>query len=112
MKFIRYEIEGITIVKVNLLKATIENASDFKEFLFEAIEQRSQNKIIVNFEKVDFVDSTFLAALVEGLKKVNEFRGDIKLVGLRSSVRVMFELTRLYKVFEIFENKQDAVLSF
>jgi len=112
MKYIKYDVDGIAVVKVNLVKATIENAAEFKEFIFRVIENNKQNKIIINFEEVCFVDSSFLGALVEGLKKINEFKGDIKITGLHSSVRLMFELTRLYKVFEIFDNKNDAILSF
>ena len=78
----------------------------------EIIEDQKKQKIIVDFSEVNFADSSFLGALVSGLKKATEIKGDIKLLGLQPSVRAMFQLTRLYKVFEIFDNKDDAFRSF
>ena len=69
-------------------------------------------KLIINLTNVEFVDSSFLGAIVSGLKKVTAIKGDIKILGLQPPVRAMFELTRLYKVFEIFDNKQDVLNSF
>lgn len=106
------EENGVTVIKVNLKRATVDVVKDFKNFLFNLIENDQKKKIILDLSNVEFVDSSFLGAVVSGLKKVTAIKGDIKVVELQAPVRAMFELTRLYKVFEIFDNKQDAINSF
>jgi anti-sigma B factor antagonist len=106
------EENGVTIIKVNLKRATVDVVKDFKNFLFNLIDNEQKKKIILDLSNVEFVDSSFLGAVVSGLKKVTAIKGDIKVVELQAPVRAMFELTRLYKVFEIFDNKQDAINSF
>lgn len=101
----------IAFVAINAEKATLVDAPEFRDTLLGLIENDTR-KIVVDFEGVDFVDSTFLSALVIGLKKITERKGDIKVANLENPVRIMFELTRLYKVFEVFDNKLDAVESF
>jgi anti-sigma B factor antagonist len=106
------EENGVAIIKVNLKRATVDVVKDFKNFLFNLIDNEQKKKIILDLSNVEFVDSSFLGAVVSGLKKVTAIKGDIKVVELQAPVRAMFELTRLYKVFEIFDNKQDAINSF
>lgn len=65
--------------------------------------------IVVDLAQVDFIDSTALATLVQGLKRAREQNGEIFLSSLRAPVRMVLEMTRLDKVFEIYATKEDAV---
>jgi len=103
---------GVTFIKVLLQKATAEIKSDFESYLKKRIEEENVKKIALDLSGVSFVDSSFLGALVKGLKSISNNKGDIKVLGLQPSVRAMFELTRLYKVFEIFENENDLIRSY
>ena len=69
-------------------------------------------QIVVEMSGVDFIDSTALARLVRGMKQCREQGGDLRLCCLRQPVRVIFELTRLDKAFEIFAGEEEAVASF
>jgi len=69
-------------------------------------------KIIVNLESVNFIDSTALSTLVRGLKLCREQNGDLHLCSLQQPVRVIFELTRLDKAFNIFPNEEEAAKGF
>ncbi|WP_035238073.1 STAS domain-containing protein [Desulfobacter vibrioformis] len=68
--------------------------------------------MVVDLEAVDFLDSSGLGSLVAALRSVNKLNGDIKLASLQEPVRVIIELTRLHRVFEIFGNAAEAVESF
>ena len=105
-------LHGVTVVTVNLKRATEEHAKDFKVFLFDLVENKKATKVVLDLSNVEFADSSFLGAIVSGLKKITAVKGDIKILGLQSPVRAMFELTRLYKVFEIFDNKDDVLNSY
>jgi len=103
--------DEILIVNISEQRATVDISSKLKEELIKKIDGGSQN-IVVDLSLSDFVDSSFLGALVAGLKKATMKSGDLKIVGLQASVRAMFELTRLYRIFDIFDNQDEAVASF
>ena len=65
--------------------------------------------VVVDLSGVDFLDSSGLGSLIALLKRVSERGGDMKIAGLQKKVRMVFEITRAYKVFEIFDNASEAV---
>lgn len=106
------EINDVTLVSIGYKRATADIAKEFKTLLFDLIDNKNVQKMLVDMKEVEFADSSFLGAIVSGLKKITAVKGDIKILGLQPPVRAMFELTRLYKVFEIFDNRDDALKSF
>jgi anti-anti-sigma factor len=111
MDFIREIHSDVTIEIVNLTRATLKEADEFKKALLDDIQQGAR-KLVVDLSECEFIDSTFLGALVVSLKKVTAIGGDLRLVGFQPGVHSMFELTRMYRVFESFRSKEDAVNSF
>ena len=111
MEFFREEIEDVLGIVVNLKRATLAEAAEFKQVLINDI-QRGFKKIVVDLASCEFIDSTFLGSLVVSLKKLTGLGGDLRLVGFQPSVHSMFELTRMYRVFESFKSSDEAVESF
>jgi anti-sigma B factor antagonist len=68
--------------------------------------------IIVDLKDVRFIDSSGLGVLVSGYKNSSTRQGTLKLSGLQTQVKSMFELTRLHRVFDIFPSVDDALDSF
>ena len=66
-------------------------------------------RVVVNLEAVSFMDSTALAALVQGMKRARQAGGDLRLCCLQPPVRMIFELTRLDKAFEITATEAEAL---
>ncbi len=67
---------------------------------------------VVNLSGVNFIDSTALAVLVQGMKRCRENGGDLHLSNMQQAARIIFELTRFDKAFEIFEDEAAAVAAF
>jgi anti-anti-sigma factor len=111
MDFNQEKYEDVLVEVVNLSRATLKEAEEFKLTLVHDIEL-GWRKIIVDLTECEFIDSTFLGALVVSLKKVTGLGGDLRLVGFQSAVHSMFELTRMYRVFESFKTKDEAIKSF
>lgn len=65
--------------------------------------------IIVNMENVDYIDSSGIATLVEGLQKIGEYSGKLKLSNPSDNVMDVFELSNLDKVFEIHDTLEAAL---
>jgi anti-anti-sigma factor len=111
MEIVEEIIGDIVVEIVNLDRATLREAEELKIQITDKI-SRGHKKVIVDLTSVEFVDSTFLGVIVNSLKKVVKLGGDLKLVGFQPAVRSMFELTRLFRVFESYDNLQDAIKSF
>ena|ERR1035437_1730905 len=111
MDFIQDKHDDILVEVVNLTRATLKEAEEFKIILTNDI-TTGWRKIIVDLSECEFIDSTFLGALVVSLKKVTGLGGDLRLVGFQPAVHSMFELTRMYRVFESFKTKEEALKSF
>jgi anti-sigma B factor antagonist len=69
-------------------------------------------QIVVNLDAVTFIDSTALSTLVAGMKRARQADGDLRLCKLQQPVRMIFELTRLDKAFEIYPGEKEAVAAF
>jgi anti-sigma B factor antagonist len=87
------------------------NAPAVAETLAEALNSQLKNAV-VNLGKVNFMDSTALATLVQGMKRCRQADGDLHLCCLQQPVRIIFELTRLDKAFRIFETEIEALNAF
>ena len=111
MDFNKEKYNDVIVEVVNLTRATLKEAEEFKLTLLHDIEEGAK-KIVVDISECEFIDSTFLGALVVSLKKITSLGGDLRLVGFQPSVHSMFELTRMYRVFESYKTKEEAVKSF
>jgi len=111
MDFRKETFEDVVIQVVNLSRATLKEAEEFKRILTDEIEGGTR-KLIVDLSECEFIDSTFLGALVVSLKKITALSGDLKLIGFQPAVHSMFELTRMHRVFEAYQTKYEALESF
>jgi anti-sigma B factor antagonist len=68
--------------------------------------------ILLNLAGVTFIDSCGLGELVASQVSVGNKGGEIKLVGVTDALRELLELTRLLRVFDVYENEADAIESF
>lgn len=65
--------------------------------------------VLVNLGDVGYIDSSGIATLVEGLQLSRQAQTRFGLFALRSNARSVLELARLHKVFNIFDNEQEAL---
>jgi anti-sigma B factor antagonist len=71
-----------------------------------------ESRFILNLQKVDYIDSTGLGALVMCYTGVEKAGGSLKLLNLNRRNVELLILTKLTTVFEIFNDEQEAVNSF
>ncbi len=96
------EVEGQLIVgNRQELKATIQQALD-----------NGERKLLVDFAKTGYIDSSGLGALVSISKKVREQGGELRLSGLNEDLRSLFELTKLDTLFAIADDSAQALAGF
>ncbi|MBI1937990.1 MAG: STAS domain-containing protein [Ignavibacteriales bacterium] len=111
MEFKSEKYEDVAVVHVFLNRATLARAVKFKDFVTEII-NAGTSKFIVDLSLCEYIDSTFLGAMVSLLKKVNSLNGDLRLVYNKEVPSLMFVVTRMDKVFKIFNKLEEALESF
>lgn len=111
MDFKSEKIGEITVVHVYLTRATLAKAVSFKDFVCQLINDGNV-KFVIDLSICEYIDSTFLGAMVSLLKKVNSMNGDLRLVYNKETPSLVFVLTRMDKVFKIFQTLQEAIDSF
>jgi anti-sigma B factor antagonist len=65
--------------------------------------------LVVDMERVDFLDSTGLGVLGGGLKRVRAHDGSLRLVCTQERILKIFRITGLTKVFPIHSSVDEAV---
>ncbi|MEM9274760.1 MAG: STAS domain-containing protein [Cyanobacteria bacterium P01_F01_bin.143] len=80
-------------------------ASDFRENIDRSIKAGVQI-ILVDFTNVTFMDSSGLGTLVLSLKTVRNAGIKMFICSINEQVKMLFELTSMDRVFEIFDNRE------
>lgn len=100
-------------VIVILLEGNLDigNKTNLKEELVKKIPGDTSN-VILDLMEVSFIDSACLGALVGLARLLRKNKGDLRLCSLPEEVLSIFQITRLDKVFEIYETSKDAIASY
>ena len=101
------EVDGRAVVAVGG-EIDVYTAPKLREQLIELVSDGSYH-IVVDLEKVDFLDSTGLGVLVGGLKRVRNHDGSLQLVCTQEKILKIFRITGLTKVFPIHSSVGDAI---
>ena len=99
--------EGVMVLNI-VGRLNAVTAGELKERVKSLIEE-SFIHIIFVLTETSFIDSSGLSAIVSTLKRVREKNGSLKLVGVSSNVRKVFELTHLERIFEFYEDVEQAL---
>lgn len=102
------EIEkGIILVEIEGKMNALTNGE--LKTMFKKLISENSAQIIVNLEKVDFIDSSGLSILIAALKNCREKGGYLRVCNLQKNVRKIFELTMLDRVFDISASLESAL---
>ena len=99
-----FEIEGVLVFQVDG-EINISTSPELKK----QFEKQPVKKVVVDLQKVSYIDSSGLATLVEILKRTKSQGGSLGLAGLSDKVKSLFEITKLDKLFLVFGSQAEAV---
>jgi anti-anti-sigma factor len=86
----------------------ITTAWQFRLKLQECISKLSPH-IVVNLSKVNFIDSSGLTSLVAGMRDADKEKGSFRLCQVHPEAKLVFEVTMMDSVFEIFDSEEQAL---
>lgn len=78
----------------------------------KALAKGSSVKFVVDMAKCKLIDSSGCGALIASLRIVEKNQGDIKIARPSPQARDLFELTRLHRILEMFDDLDSAVKSY
>ena len=87
------------------------NAPDLKKALHETIDG-GQKHILINMGKITYIDSLGIGTFISTLSKAGKQEVSLKICNLSEFLDRIFELTRLKKVFDVFETEEEALKSY
>lgn len=97
-----------TIVLVDIERATVYESNEFYEYVMELVKD-GKNKIIIDMEKVYFMDSIFFGTLIKLLKTINKNQGYLKLIVDYHSKPELLSISNFEGIFEIYPNLFQAI---
>jgi anti-sigma B factor antagonist len=88
-----------------------EGASAFRDTVRD-LAAKGNKKLLINLSEVSYIDSSGIGEMVSAFTSVTNAGGQLKLIGLSKRVKDLLQITKLYTVFEAFDDETEAVRSF
>ena len=101
---------GVVVVQVEG-QLIVGNRHELKDLVQAALD-RGERRLLIDFSRTGYIDSSGLGALVSISKRIREVGAELRLSGLNDDLRSLFELTKLDTLFAITETSEQALTSF
>jgi anti-sigma B factor antagonist len=88
-----------------------ETAAGFREAI-RAAAGNAQKRVLVNLAATSYMDSSGIGELVSGFTTLASQGGVLKLLKVTTRVQDLLRVTKLYSVFEVYDDEAKAVASF
>jgi anti-sigma B factor antagonist len=99
--------EGAHVINVRG-EIHVSTAPAFSQRLTSAIES-GKTAIVLDLSGVEFIDSTGLSVLLNGLRRVHQLNGRLAIVCANPTVLRSFQITKLDSTFDIFSDRESAI---
>jgi anti-sigma B factor antagonist len=103
-------VDNATIVDVSG-DIDLSNSPEMRKVLLHEVRDKRSPRVVLNLSEVKYIDSSGVASLVEGLKASRDLGSRFILVGLTGPAREVLQLSRLVKVFEIYNTEVEALVA-
>lgn len=87
----------------------LATSPELRKALLRELREARIPRVILNLRAVRYMDSSGVASLVEGLKVSRDLGARLILFGLNTTVREVLQLSKLLKIFEVYESEEQAV---
>jgi len=111
MKVAIRQVDGITILDLSGRITLGEGSITLRDSVHEVLAKGSK-KILLNLGDTSYIDSSGIGELVSAFTSVKNAGGELKLLNLTKKVHDLLQITKLYTVFDIWDNEASAIGAF
>jgi len=101
---------GVIFVALQAESLDASNTNEFKRTVATAVEPKA--KVVLDLAQVQFIDSSGCGAILAFLRQLTTVGGDLKLCNVTKPVRSLFELVRMHRILDIYNNREEAAKSY
>ena len=87
----------------------LDGVSDVKSYIKPFLDDQAVQGVVINFEKVNFIDSSGIGLIVSVFKNLQQRGAKLTLCQLSHKNQEIFNMTRLDKILKICESEEDAI---
>jgi anti-sigma B factor antagonist len=111
VKVTQREVDSTVVLDLNGKLTGGPDADMFRD-VFKALVDQGKKQIVVNLEKVSWINSTGLGILISGYTSVRRAGGDLVVMRASERIESILYVTKLNLLFKSYENEDEAVKSF
>ena len=111
MKITQREVENAVVLDLNGKLTGGPDAETFRE-VFKSLVDQGKKNIVVNLEKVSWINSTGLGILISGYTSIRRGGGDLVIMHASDRIESILYVTKLNLLFKSFEDEAAALKSF
>jgi anti-sigma B factor antagonist len=105
------QVGDVTVIDVSGRITLGEGSSVIRDEV-RALTDKGHKKVLLNLGDVTYIDSSGIGELVSGYTTMTNASGSLKLLNLTKRVKDLLQITKLYTVFDVYEDEAHAVRSF
>ena len=105
------EIDGVTVLDLSGRITLGEGSVQLRDAVRDLI-AKGQKNILLNLGDVNYIDSSGLGELVSAYTTAKNQGAAVKLLSLTKKVQDLLQLTKLYTVFDIYDDEAAGIGSF
>lgn len=108
MQIVARHLDKITIFDISG-DIDLATSPQLRKAVLRELKELRMPRVVLNLKAVRYIDSSGVASLVEGLKASRDVGSRFVLFGLNTTVREVLQLSKLVKIFEIYEDEDQAL---
>ena len=105
------EVAGVSVLDLSGRITLGEGSVQLREAIRGLI-GNGKKIILLNLGNVNYIDSSGLGELVSAFTTAKNQQAEVKLLNLTKKVHDLLQLTKLYTVFDIYDDEASAIASF
>ncbi|HKN22317.1 MAG TPA: STAS domain-containing protein [Terracidiphilus sp.] len=105
------EVDGVTVLGLSGRITLGEGSVQLRDAIRDLI-SKGQKRILLDLGDVNYIDSSGLGELVSAYTTARNQGATLKLLKLTKKVHDLLQLTKLYTVFDIYDDEASAIASF
>ncbi|HKI99188.1 MAG TPA: STAS domain-containing protein [bacterium] len=87
----------------------LDGVNEAKSYLKPHLDSPDVKGLVMNFEKVNFIDSSGIGLIVSIFKTMQQKEGKFALTNLSKKNEEIFSITRLNKILDIYDSENEAL---